>query len=74
MGDNLGREHPTGRLSLLQNMADVNGVVEQDGVRQQAQAAGFIHDFEIVARPELALIGKEGMAGKLLAEFASIQL
>lgn len=56
------------------NVIDLDCVPVEDGIGNQAQATGLIHDFLVIPRCKLALIGKENPAWELVAVFALIEL
>ena len=56
------------------DVIDLDSVPVEDGIGNQAQATGLIHDFLVITRRELALIGKENPAWELVAVFALIEL
>ncbi len=59
---------------LLDDAADMDGVPDQHGVGEQAEAAGLIHYLLVVAGPEAALVGEEQRFGQDVAELAAVEL
>ena len=52
-------------------LCNVDGIPNKDGIRQQAQATGLVHDLSKISRTELALIRKENMLGQTLKYYIS---
>ncbi len=63
------------RCSQLPNdVADGDGVPDQNGIGEQAQTAGLVHDFLVITGAKLTAIGEEQPASQFMPRFASIEL
>jgi len=49
----------TAQSELFDNLADFDGVPDQSGIREKAQATDLVHYFFIIARSEFTVTGKE---------------
>ena len=59
---------------LVDDLGNFQRIPVQNGIRHQAQAAGFIHNFLIIPRRKFALIGKENAPRQLMAIFPFVEL
>ena len=59
---------------IFNDIVDFEGVPIQDGIGNQAQATGFVHDLLVIARRKFPLIGKENPAWQLVPIFALVEL
>ena len=64
----------SGSAQALYNPLDLNRVPHQDGIRDQAQATGLIHDLFVVALPEFPLVGEEKPLRQALPILTAVQL
>ena len=74
VGEILTEHDMAGGAELADIAIDLHGVPDQPRVRQQAEAAGLVHDFLVVAAAERALVGKEQPFREYVAELAAIQV
>ncbi len=58
----------------VHRFADLDRVPVQNGIRDQAEAAGFVHDLYVVSGCKLALIRKEDPTRELLPVLALVEL
>ena len=63
-----------GGPQLINDRGDVDGVPDQHGVGEKAEAAGLVHDLLVVAGAEAAPIGEEQRSGEGVAELAAVKL
>jgi hypothetical protein len=62
------------RSQLPNDVADGDGIPDQNGIGEQAQTAGLVHDFLVVTGAKLTAIGEEQPASQFMPRFASIEL
>ena len=62
------------RPELIDDARDMDGVPDQDGIGEQAEAAGLVHHLLVVAGAEAAPVGEEQRLGEDVAEFAAVEL
>ena len=56
------------------DLGNMHGVPDQDGIGKQAQATGLVHDLGKIAGTELPLVGEKYMPGYPLAMLPAIEL
>lgn len=63
-----------GGAELVDDASNVDGIPDQYGIGEQAEAAGLVHHLFVVTGAEAALVGKEQPLGKDMAELAAVEL
>ena len=64
----------SGGTKLVDDAGDVDGVPDQHGIGEQAEAAGLVHHLLVVAGAEAAPVGEEQRFGEDVAELAAVEL
>lgn len=67
-------DHFALRPQIFHDVVDLNGVPVQDGIGNQAQATGFVHDLLVIASRKFTLVGKENPPRQLVPIFALVEL
>ena len=73
-GEVLVAHRMAGGTELPGDAAHVHGVPDQHGIREQAEAAGLVHDLLVVAGAEVALVGEKDPSGEDVAKLAAVEL
>ena len=74
MNEVLVADRGAGGAQLGDDALDLQGVPQHDGVGQQAEATGLVHDYLEIGGAELALIGEEQPPGQVVAGLAAVKL
>ena len=64
----------SGGTELIDDASDMDGVPDQHGIGEKAEATGFVHHLLVVAGAEGTPIGEEQGFGEDVAEFAAVEL
>lgn len=62
------------RPKPLDDLGHFDGVPIEDGIGDEAQAGGLVHDFDVVSGRKLALVCKEDPARELLSVLSLVEL